>query len=198
MPEAFIWGTLKSSSPNYVCHKVLTFSKGISTIARRAWTLISTHHSWISSHRPWDMKLFSTHQLWLSHSGNMFFLRAMDSGSAFGPLHFVSVFAIGHRTQTVPYICLPWFEYLLPVIRVVTAMQITAVLPAGSRITWQFFYSSLVLTSSPDQVEPYLGPRAYICLSLAYTLKLQMQQSRGPLYQLLPPSPELNLHSMWN
>jgi hypothetical protein len=59
----------------------LTFPVGVpSTDAGRAWTVVSTCRTWISSHSSWDVNWFSKQfaARWLSRPGDMFFLKVHE------------------------------------------------------------------------------------------------------------------------
>jgi hypothetical protein len=83
----------------------ITFSSVVSsTDASRGWTLVSTHRSWFSSHRSWDVKWFSKQSaVMLAFSFRWYVILEgpWRATGAFGPFLFINDFAIGHRAWGV-------------------------------------------------------------------------------------------------
>jgi hypothetical protein len=84
---------------------------------------------------------------------------------AFGPFLFISDYATGHRAWGVisqfPTSVSHHSSAFLRVLRLmVLTTQLSAVLHAGSWVTSHSFLNlHLCLTDSPDQLDPYYGPR---------------------------------------
>jgi hypothetical protein len=141
-----------------------TLPKGVSSaVASRAWTPVSTHHSWFLSCRSWDVTWFSKR-----FPVALVFLSGWyvtPNGPwrvvcAFGPSHFISDFAVDHRAWRVasqfPTFVLRRSSAFLQVIHLkVLATHLTALLHAGSQVTCHSFLNLLSCFSRlSDRADP--------------------------------------------
>lgn len=147
----------------------LTFLSWVfSTYASRAWTPVSTCHSWFSSQRSRDVIWFSEQSaivLAFSVGWCVIPIRLQTAVDVFGPSLFMSNFSIGHRTWVVtsqfptfvPH-CTSASLWVIPLMVLTTKLSVA--LHAGSRLLATVSLTSFyVLADSPDQIDPYLGPR---------------------------------------
>jgi hypothetical protein len=100
----------------------LTISNGVSsTDASRAWTLVSTRHSWFSSHRShWFSKQWVI-ALTFSFEWYVIPKAQWTAVDALGPSLFISGFAIGHRAWGVTSVL--YFPLKAPVTSYMTSAR---------------------------------------------------------------------------
>jgi hypothetical protein len=152
-----------------------------STDASRAWTLVSTPCLWVSSRVSWDVKMSSKQS-----ATNLAFRTcdiiprgpwiAVAPTAIHGPSLFISDFTIDHKSLrydlTVPCFCFHRSSAFLGVICLkflVTQLRPFYMMDHGL-LTTVSLTSACILADSSDTVDPYLGPRVQICLSIVCML----------------------------
>jgi hypothetical protein len=141
----------------------LTFSSVVSsTDASRAWTLVSTHQSWFSSRRSWDVKWFSKQSaIMLAFSFGCYNVPKgpWTTGWCLWSIPFHKWFHISHRAQGVTsqfptFISYRSTSFLQEIRLMVLATQLNAVLdPRSQFLATVSLTSTYVLADSPDQVD---------------------------------------------
>jgi hypothetical protein len=143
MPEAFVCNTKSTRLSQFQClyvfHTALLFSDGVSsTDVSRAWTLVSSCRSWFSSHRSWDANWFCKQSA--IALAPLFGWYVIPKGCLLcNPFHkgFLNRPQSLRCDLTVFYFCFRRSSTFLRVTRLmVLATQLTAVLHAGSRVTY--------------------------------------------------------------
>jgi hypothetical protein len=119
----------------------LNFPKEVSsTYASRAWTLVSTHRSWFSSRRSWEVNWFSKQSaiaLAFLFGWYVICIGPRTAIGAFGPYLLISNFAIDHNawdvtSQFPTFISHCSNAFLWDICLIILAAQLTVVLHAGS------------------------------------------------------------------
>jgi hypothetical protein len=141
------------------------------TYARRAWTLISTHRSRVSSHRSWDANCFSKPSaVTLAFSfGWCYSWRSMNGGWCHSSIPVQKHFTVGHRawgvTSQFPTFVSNRSSAFVQVIRLmVLVTQLTAVLHAVSWVTCHILLNLRLCFSR------FSRPGRFLCGSESVTL----------------------------